>query len=456
LSESDPELAALIAEEDERQVSGLELIASENFTSRAVMEALSSCLTNKYSEGLPGDRYYGGNEVIDKVELLAQSRALKAFSLSSEEWGVNVQPYSGSNANFAAYTALLSPHQRIMGLDLPSGGHLTHGYQNAKRKISATSIFFESMPYQVSKETGLMDYDRLAENARLFRPNLIIVGASAYPREWDYKRFRQIADEHGAYLLCDMAHISGLVATGEAASPFEYCDIVTTTTHKTLRGPRTGIIFFRRGLKITDFHSVPQTRSTEVKYDFETRINNAVFPSLQGGPHENTIAAIAVTMAEAAQPDFKVYQQQVRKNAAALAKALLDLGHKIVTNGTDNHLLLLDLRPHGLTGSKMEKLYEFAHISVNKNAIYGDTSAAAPGGIRIGTPALTSRGLVESDFIHIASLLDEGIKIAIELQEKSGKKLAQFQDALPTSQALATLREKVNSFSRKFPIPGFH
>jgi glycine hydroxymethyltransferase len=420
------------------------------------MEALGTCLTNKYSEGLPGHRYYGGNEVIDKVERLAQKRSLIAFGLDAAKWGVNVQPYSGSNANFAAYTAVLTPHQRIMGLDLPSGGHLTHGYQTNKKKISATSIFFESMPYQVSKETGLIDYDRLTENARLFRPNLLIVGASAYPREWDYKRMRQIADEHGAFLLCDMAHISGLVAAGEASSPFEWCDIVTTTTHKTLRGPRAGVIFFRRGAKITDYSTSPVTYSETLKYDFEDKINNAVFPSLQGGPHENTIAAIAVTMAEAARPEFKAYQQQVRKNSAALAAELIKLGHKIVTDGTDNHLLLWDVRPNGLTGSKMEKLFELAHISVNKNAIYGDTSALAPGGVRIGSPALTSRGLVESDFQQIAQLLDEGIKIALDIQNRVGKKLVDFTSALDVSEEVLALRAKVNSFARKFPMPGFH
>ena len=249
LKEWDPQMYDLLLKEKKRQVLGIELIASENFTSKAVMECLGSCMTNKYSEGLPGARYYGGNEFIDQVENVCRERALVAFNCDPAKWGVNVQPYSGSPANFAVYTALLNPHDRVMGLDLPSGGHLTHGFYTAKKKVSATSVFFESLPYKVDCVTGIIDYDELEKNALLFRPKMIIAGASAYPRDWDYVRMRKICDACGAFLMADIAHISGLVATGQAANAFDFCDIVTTTTHKSLRGPRSGMIFFRRGPK---------------------------------------------------------------------------------------------------------------------------------------------------------------------------------------------------------------
>ncbi|KAJ3106571.1 Serine hydroxymethyltransferase 4 [Phlyctochytrium bullatum] len=443
LASDDPEMFLLIEKEKWRQFSCLELIASENFTSQAVMEANGSALTNKYSEGLPGHRYYGGNEFIDQVENLCRDRALAAFSLDPTRWGVNVQPYSGSTANFSALTALLAPHDRIMGLELASGGHLTHGHQTPKKKISSSAIYFESVPYQVNNETGLIDYDKLENNALLFRPKLIICGASAYPRDWDYERLRAIADKCGAYLMADIAHISGLIAAKEQGNPFDYCDVVTTTTHKTLRGPRAGLIFFRRAPK------------GEKNSDLEERINFAVFPSNQGGPHNNTIAGIAVALKQVAQPEFKAYAAQVRKNAKALGDALMSKGYKLVTNGTENHLVLWDLRPLGLTGSKMETICDAVNITLNKNSVHGDASALVPGGVRVGAPALTSRSFTEEDFVQVAEFLHRAAQLALKIQQSTGKLLKDFSAALATNEEVKALRHEVESFARKFPMPGF-
>nr|CAD7460062.1 unnamed protein product [Timema tahoe] len=452
LWDSDPFLYNLIKKERERQSSGLEMIASENFTSVPVLQCLSSCLHNKYSEGLPGQRYYGGNEFIDEIELLAQSRALEAYNLDPKEWGVNVQPYSGSPANLAVYTGVVEPHSRIMGLDLPDGGHLTHGFFTATKKISATSIFFESMPYKVNPETGLIDYDKLAETARLFKPKLIIAGISCYSRCLDYKRFRQIADENGAYLLSDMAHISGLVAAGVIPSPFEYSDIVSTTTHKTLRGPRAGVIFFRKGVR-----SVSKT-GEKVLYDLENKINQAVFPGLQGGPHNHAIAGIATAMLQAKTPEFREYQQQVVKNAKVLCSGLQSQGYKIATDGTDIHLALVDLRLSGITGARAEKILEEISIACNKNTVPGDKSALNPSGIRLGTPALTTRGLNEEHMERVVDFIHRGLELSKEVTKISGPKLVDFKRVLKEDPIIAAkitaLKLEVEVFSRSFPLPG--
>ena len=440
LEEVDPEIAALVVKEKRRQVTGLELIASENFTSRAVMTAVGSCMTNKYSEGLPGARYYGGNEFIDEAERLCQRRALAAFGLDPAEWGVNVQPHSGSPANFAVYTALLKPHDRIMGLDLPHGGHLTHGFQTPKRRVSATSVYFESMPYRLDEATGLVDYDALERSALLFRPKLIIAGASAYSRDFDYARMRAIADRVGAYLMADMAHISGMVAAGVVASPFPHADVVTTTSHKSLRGPRGGLIFFRKGL--------------------EAEINQAVFPGIQGGPHNHTISGLAVALGQAATPEFRAYQQQVLNNSRALAERLRAHGYTLVSGGTDNHLILVDLKPAGIDGARAQHVLDAVHITLNKNSVPGDKSAVVPGGVRIGTPALTTRGLREADFERVGDIFHAAMGIAKELSDSTpgDGKLRAFVAHLDankgTHAGIKALAKEVEEFATAFPMPG--
>jgi len=393
-----------------------------------------------------GKRYYGGNEYIDEIESLCMQRALDLFSLDPSVWGVNVQPYSGSPANFAAYTALLQPHDRIMGLDLPSGGHLTHGFQTAKKKVSATSVYFESMPYVVDPQTGLVDYEDMEYRAKMFMPKLLIAGGSAYVREWDYARMRQIADKVGAYLMVDMAHISGLVAGGVSANPFEHADLVTSTTHKTLRGPRSGMIF--------------------AKVDLMEQINAAVFPMLQGGPHNHQIGALAVALREAATPEFAEYAQNVVANANALGVGLLKRGYNLVTGGTDNHIVLWDVKSTtGLTGSKVERLLELAGITANKNSIPGDTSAINPGGVRLGSPALTSRGLGVDDFDKVAEFLHRGCQLAVKVQDvaleesTNGKVLLRvFESTLRDNddlrRELDELKEEVESFASEFYMPG--
>lgn len=400
----DPEIAGAITDEFNRQNSHIELIASENWVSPAVMSTMGSVLTNKYAEGYPAHRYYGGCECVDVVEELARERAKKLFGCEY----VNVQPHSGAQANMAVQFAILKPGDTVMGMNLDHGGHLTHG-----SPVNFSGTYFNIVPYGVNDE-GFIDYDKVMEIAKECKPKMIIAGASAYARTIDFKKFREIADEVGAILMVDMAHIAGLVAAGVHPSPIPYADVVTTTTHKTLRGPRGGMIL--------------SSQEMADKYKF----NKAVFPGIQGGPLMHVIAAKAVCFKEALQPEFKEYQQQVAKNAQALAKGLMDRGIKIVSGGTDNHLMLVDLTPFELTGKEVEKLLDDAHITANKNTIPNDPkSPFVTSGIRLGTPAATSRGLKEDDFDKVAEAIAMLIKDGESAVTKAQAIVKELTDKYP-------------------------
>ena len=407
LSKTDPEIAAAIAAEHHRQLEHIELIASENFTSQAVMQAQGSCLTNKYAEGYPGRRWYGGCEHVDVVESLAIERAKKLFGAEH----ANVQPHSGSQANMAVYFSVLQPGDRILTMDLAHGGHLTHGH-----KANFSGKLYEVTHYGVSQADGRIDYDALAKQALEVKPRMITAGASAYPREIDFKRLREIADSVGAYLFVDMAHIAGLVAGGVHPNPVPYADFVTTTTHKSLRGPRSGLIL--------------------CKEQYAKKIDGQVFPGVQGGPLMQVIAAKAVCFHEALQPSFKDYAKQVVLNAKALAARLSVLGYTISSGGTDNHVLLVDLRPSGINGLEAQEALDKAAITVNKNAIPFDTEPISKtGGIRLGTPAMTTRGLKEEEMMQVADFIHAG------LQGRNDEA------------ALAKLRKEVTAFTARFPLP---
>ncbi len=392
----DIQISELIKKEENRQVHGIELIASENFVSKQVLEALGSVLTNKYAEGYPGARYYGGCQIVDQVEQLAIDRIKELFDAEY----ANVQPHSGAQANMAVFMACLKPGDTFMGLDLAHGGHLTHG-----SPVNMSGILYHAVSYGVNPETGYVDYDDMERKALEYKPKLIVGGASAYSREWDWERMRAIADKIGAILMVDMAHPAGLIAAGLLKNPVKYAHIVTSTTHKTLRGPRGGIILIGK-----DFENPwgIKTPKGEIK-KMSAVINSSVFPGIQGGPLEHCIAAKAVAFFEALQPEFKEYQTQVKKNAQAMAEAFLKRGYKVVSGGTDNHLMLIDLRTKfpDLTGKVAENTLVKADITINKNMVPFDSrSPFQTSGIRVGTPAITSRGLVEKDMESIVDMID--------------------------------------------------
>ena len=403
LKQSDPAIYELIQKETRRQQSHIELIASENFVSRSVMEAMGSPLTNKYAEGLPGARYYGGCQVVDEVEQLAIDRFKALYGADH----ANVQPHSGANANMAVYLGLLKPGERMLGMNLSQGGHLSHG-----SPVNISGKYFDVVAYGVDKETGRIDYDAFEEAVKKYKPKLVIAGASAYPRKIDFKRMSEVVKASGAYFMVDMAHIAGLVATGYHENPVPYADVVTTTTHKTLRGPRGGAILCTEELHKT--------------------IDKAVFPGLQGGPLEHVIAATAVSFHEAAQPDFKVYCKQIIDNAKAMEKVFSEQDVDLVSGGTDNHLLLLDLRSLKLTGKEAEKLLNDSGLAVNKNMIpYDPEKPMVTSGIRIGTPAITTLGAKEEDAAYVAQIMVDLLKKAITKDEA---------------------KDRVRIFCEKFPL----
>lgn len=390
----DEKLFDLIAQERNRQVEGLELIASENFVSEGVMEALGSVLTNKYAEGLPNKRYYGGCEVVDQVEQLAIDRLCELFGA---EWA-NVQPHSGAQANAAVFLACLKPGDKILGFDLSHGGHLTHG-----SPVNFSGKLYEPHFYGVSKETGRIDYDHLESQARAVKPKMIVVGASAYSRDWDYARIRKVADEVGALILADISHPAGLIAAGHLNDPLEHCHIVTTTTHKTLRGPRGGVIMMRKNF---DNPFGLKWKNGNLK-SMKALLDAAVFPGIQGGPLEHCIAAKAVAFGEALKPEYKQYTKQVIENAAEMANEFVKRGYGVISKGTDNHSMLIDLRSKGVTGKDAENRLVLADITVNKNMVPFDTeSPFVTSGIRVGTSAITTRGVKKEEIAKIVELID--------------------------------------------------
>ena len=425
LSNTDPNIYELINDELKRQQNGLEMIPSENFTSPAVLEALGSVLTNKYSEGYPGKRYYGGNQVIDQVEETCRNRAKELFGVAH----ANVQPYSGSPANQAVYFALLNPGDTVLGMELAQGGHLTHGY-----KLNFSGKYYHSVSYGVDRETKLLNYEAIREIAKKEKPKLIVCGATAYPRQIDFSEFQKIANEVNSYLLADISHIVGLIIAGTHQSPVPYADVIMTTTHKTLRGPRGAMILLP---KVED--RLHELYHSESKRNLAELIDAAIIPGLQGGPHNHQTAAIAVALKEAMTDEFKNYGRQIVANAKSLAESLIENGLELVTGGTDNHLILVDLTKTGLSGAEAEKLLDEVSITVNKNMIpFDPRKPLDPSGIRLGTPALTTRGFTENDMQVIGKTIAEIIKNPINesIKMEARRVVAELTTAHPLYQEL--------------------
>jgi glycine hydroxymethyltransferase len=418
----DTQIFELIDQELQRQREGIELIASENFTSLPVMQAMGTSLTNKYAEGYPGKRYYGGCEIVDQIEQLAIDRIKKVFDCEY----ANVQPHSGAQANAALMLAILQPGDGILGLDLSMGGHLTHG-----SPVNFSGKYYTPHFYGVKKDTGLIDYEMLEEKAREHKPKLIICGASAYSRDIDYARIRKVADEINAFVWCDMAHPAGLIAAGLLTSPFDYCDFVTSTTHKTLRGPRGGIILMKK-----DFENPFGLKDMKGNLRMMSNLlDMAVFPGTQGGPLEHVIAAKAIAFGELLTDEFKQYMKQVQINAQAMAAALVEKGYEIISGGTDNHLMLIDLRNKNITGKKAQETLDKAHITLNKNSVpYDDKSPFVTSGIRIGVAAVTTRGMKENDMQTIVNMID---KVMMNIDNE---------------QVVAEVKEEVKTFMQQFPL----
>jgi glycine hydroxymethyltransferase len=412
----------LLNKELKRQREGIELIASENFTSYQVMQATGSVATNKYAEGYPGKRYYGGCEVVDEIETLAINRLKQIFNAS---WA-NVQPHSGAQANIAVFLACLKPGDKTLGLDLSMGGHLTHG-----SPANFSGKTYQSFFYGVDRETGLVNYEQLEETARKEKPKMIICGASAYSRDWDYARIRAVADEIGALVLADIAHPAGLIATGVLNDPFDHCHIVTSTTHKTLRGPRGGVIMLRNDFE-NPFGVKDPKGNTRM---MSSLLDLAVFPGTQGGPLEHVIAAKAIAFGEILDPSFKIYQQQVQLNAQTIAKAFTDKGYHLISGGTDNHLMLIDLRNKNITGKKAQETLDRAHITLNKNSVpFDDKSPFVTSGIRVGVPAITTRGMKSEHMQIVADMID---KVLMNAEDEA---------------VILAVKEDVKSFMQQFPL----